>query len=158
MINSPTLPDRADGDDDGTIHWGFNTGITIVLGEMESSEGTSASVGEAEGFDVPVSPLPETWFAAGENLANLPFYDNFSSVATDIGMPIHTIYFLLIIGLAFSLALFVIMFTRSALLGAVVLVIVLFIGSSQTIIPMWIPFAILIVEVGILFLYRHVSY
>jgi hypothetical protein len=36
--------------------------------------------------------------------------------------------------------------------------IVFFIGSSMTIIPMWIPFVILITDFGIMYLVKQVSY
>jgi len=36
--------------------------------------------------------------------------------------------------------------------------VVLIVGSSMTIVPMWIVFAIFIVQIGILYLYKQVSY
>lgn len=157
MIIAVALPDRQ-GTQDGVIHWGNNTGITIVFGEMESSEATAATPDVTGGFDMPESILPETWFASGENVANLPLYDGINAVAIQIGMPVQTLYFIGIIGLAFAMMLFVIVFTRSALLGVLAMTIVLFVGSSQTIIPMWIPVVVLLVDFGIMFLYRQVSY
>ncbi len=150
--------DAGDGVQNGVLVWGYNSYITIAYGEMESYESTTATATAGAGFTMPTSLLPDNWFAAGENVANLPFYDSFISVSTQIGMPVQTMYFWGIIGLAFGVALFLIIFTRSALFGVLGMVIVLFFGSSMTIIPMWIPFIVLVLDIGIMFLYRQVSY
>jgi len=140
----------------GTIAWGKL--LSVSYGEMVGYDSTDAEAADVGGFDMPSSPMPSTWFGDASGVANLPAYDSFNSVATDIGMPVQTLYFWAIIGLAMGCALFVVMFTRSALLGVMAMVLVLFVGSSQTIIPMWIPFSILIVDIGIMYLYRQVSY
>ncbi len=143
---------------DGTVTWGTNTSITIAYGGMVGYESTDATTSTATGFTMSTSLIPSTWFAQGENLAALPMYDAFNSVSTQIGIPVQTIYFWIVLGLAFGAALFLMTFTRSALLGIMAMNIILFIGSSQTIIPMWIPFAMLIVDIAIMYLYRQVSY
>jgi len=165
-LDFPTFPLSAapEADDtyylrnDGHVTWGINSSITITYGEMISYESTTATSATEVGFVMQESPLPVTWFASGGNVAALPLYDAFNTVATQTGIAIQTIYFLLIIGLALAVALFLMMFTRSAMLGFLGMVIVLFIGSSQTIIPMWIPFAIIVTGVGIMYLYKQVSY
>ena len=156
MLTGNTLVDETNAFD-GEIAWGSNTdGFSVIYGAMTSSEMT---YGSSEGaYELPSGTLPDTWFAAGENIPDLPFYDSFSGVASDIGMPVQTIYFWAVIGLAFSVALFLIIFTKSALFGVLGMIIVLFVGSSQTIVPMWIPFVVLIVDVLIMYLYRQVSY
>jgi hypothetical protein len=155
------IPDEeaTGGDNSGAVFWGTNSNVIISYGEMVSYASTSASTNETMiGFNSPDSPLPSTWFAGGENIENLPFYDSFISVSVSTGQPIQTIYFLSIIGFAFGAFLLLTMFTRSALLGAIGFNVVLFIGSSMTIIPMWIPFVTLIVMLGIMYLYRQVAY
>jgi hypothetical protein len=148
---------------DGTITWGSNVGILLHYGEMTSSASTSAAATAGEGYQMPPASMPATWFAGGENTANLPLYDMIYDVANQLGFPdvqegVQTLYFIIIIGFAIGAFFVVIMFTRSALLAALALVIVLFVGSSMTIVPQWIPVTILIVEVGIMFLYRQVAY
>jgi len=155
------IPDEeaTGGDNSGAVVWGSNSNVVISYGEMVSYASTSASTNETLiGFNSPDSPLPSTWFASGENIENLPFYDSFIGVSASTGQPIQTIYFIAIIGFAFGAFLLLTMFTRSALLGAIGFNVVLFIGSSMTIIPMWIPFATLIVMLGIMYLYRQVAY
>ena len=158
MLNDTTLVDRQGGDEPATITWGANTNLTVTYGEMVSYESTTAASTADLGFDMPTSTLPSTWFAAGENLSNLPFYDSFLSVSLSTGQPLQTIYFLAIIGFAFGVFLLLVVSTRSALLGAVGFNIVLFVGSSMSVIPMWIPFVCLVVMFGIMYLYRQVSY
>ena len=140
------------------VTWGANTNATVTYGEMESYESTTASGTAEAGFEMPSSPLPSTWFASGENVANLPLYDVLNGVANDMGMPVQMIYFWVIIGVAFGVALLLMIFTRSALFGVMGMTIVLFVGSSMTIIPMWMPVVILVVDIGIMYLYRQVSY
>ena len=138
--------------------WGANTNATVTYGVMVSSDSTTASGIAEAGFEMPTSPLPTTWFASGENVANLPLYDALNGVAIELGMPVQMLYFWYIIGIAFGVALVLMIFTRSALFGVMGMTIVLFIGSSMTIIPMWMPVVILIVDIGIMYLYRQVSY
>lgn len=157
MLADTTVEDETNAFD-GTIMWGCNQDVTLAYGEMETYEDTDAEASDVGGFDMPTSPMPSTWFGDASGIANLPAYDAFNDVATQMGMPTQTLYFWAIIGLAFGCCLFVVVFTRSALFGVAAMTIVLFIGSSQTIIPMWIPFAILVVDVGIMYLYRQVSY
>jgi hypothetical protein len=155
IIISDTLPDR-DGTQDGIITWGANQDLTITIGGGIGGGGDTLP--PKPGFNLPNSPLPATWFANCENAANLPFYDSFSEVAFQTGMDLCLLYFMLIIGLAIGTFLLLIMATRSALLGAVGFNVVLFIGSSMTIVAMWIPFVCLIIMIGIMFLYKQVAY
>lgn len=158
MLVGTLLVDEAGGDEDGTIVWGTNTSVTIVYREMLSYEGAEVTSAEVDEYEMPTASLPTTWFARGENVANLPFYDSFLASSAQTGIPVVTMYFWWIIGLAFGVALFLMMFTRSALLGVIGLTVVLFIGSSMTIVPMWIPFVVLIIDILIMYLYRQVSY
>jgi hypothetical protein len=143
----------------GEITWGYNTSIGLSYGEMESYESTSA-IGSAiiNGTDMPTSSMPSTWFGNGSNVANLPFYDSFIQVSLSTGQPVQSIYFLAIIGLAIGSFLLLTTMTRSALLGALGFNIVLFVGSSMTVVPMWIPFVCMICMFGIMYLYRQVAY
>jgi hypothetical protein len=157
-VTFATIPDLeiGDGQQDGRIAWGVNDNITI--GISGGIGGGGDVLPPKPGFNLPNSPLPATWFANCENAANLPFYDSFSEVAFQTGMDLCLLYFMLIIGLAIGSFLLLIMSTRSALLGAVGFNVVLFIGSSMTIVAMWIPFVCLIIMIGIMFLYKQVAY
>ena len=147
-----------DGDNPGTINWGSNTGITLSYGEMTSFEDWFATTNITGGFEMTSSPMPATWFAAGGNATALPFYDSFSEVAAQTGKPVQSYYFIAIIGLAFGAFLGIVIFTRSALLAYIAMVIVFAIGSSMTIVPGWIVFVLIISGVGIMYLYKQVAY
>ncbi len=145
------------GAEDGIITWGIiDDDITIAYGE--SSSGGDDLTASVDWWDMPEAGLSSTWYANGENVASLPGYDNFNEIATQMGMPTFIFYFWFIIGLAFGVFLLLAMFTRSALLGVVGFNVVLFIGSSMTVVAMWLPFAILVTQIGILYLYKQVSY
>lgn len=157
IILGTTLPDRAGTAQNGVITWGSNTNCSIVYGEMESYESMELDTSDV-GFDMPESTVPSTWFSDCEAGADLPFYEFVNDAATNSGVPVCTIYFVITIGLAFMVCVLVVVGTRSALLGVLGMVIVLFVGSSMTIVPMWIPFSVILVDFGIMFLYRQVSY
>lgn len=160
MLTGATLPDRdvTGGSEDGIISWGTNTYVTITYGAMVSYASTVASSNITGGFTMPAASMPSTWFAAGEHLTTLPFYDYINSMATSAGIPTLTIYILIIIGLAFLAFFAVVMYTKSAFMAVLAMCVVLFIGSSQTIVPMWIPFVIMVVDFGIMYLYRQIAY
>jgi len=160
MITGSTLPNLGTlgSAGNGTITWGTNTGLTISYGEMQSYASYIASANITFGFTMPEATMPSTWFSAGESVSNLPFYDMISGMATSSGVPAKTIYAWIIIGLAFFMFASVIMYTKSAFMGVIAMDIVFFVGSSMTIVPMWIPFVVLLVDFGIMYLFKQVSY
>lgn len=158
MLSGANIPDRSGNSHNGTITWGNNTGLSILYGEMSSYEDYYATANITAGFTMPEVAMPSTWFAGGESASSLPLYDFFSSMASQSGMPVQTLYFLGIVGLAFGAFLAVIIFTRSALMACVALVAVLGIGSTMTIVPAWIVFALIVVLAGILYLYKQFAY
>lgn len=157
MLSGTTLEDLV-GANDGTITWGSNSNLTISFGTPESYESYVATANITSGFTMPSAAMPSTWFSAGEGIASLPFYDMINQAATNAGIPAKTIYAWIIVGLAFCAFVSVIMYTRSAFMAVLAMSIVFFIGSSMTIVPMWIPFVILITDFGIMYLVKQVSY
>lgn len=157
MLTASTVEDETNAFD-GTIAWGDNQNMAIAYGEMSGSGSSDASADEAGGFDMPASGLPSTWFAAGEGMSGLPYYDMVLSVSNQTGQPVQVIYFIIILAFAFGVLFLLTINTRAAILGVVGFNIVLFVGSSMTIVPMWIPFAVMIIQVGMLYLYRQVAY
>lgn len=158
MISGTNIPDRSLNSHNGTITWGSNSGIALSYGEMSSFEDFMATANITGGFSMPTAPMPATWFAAGENVANLPFYDAVSAVAVQTGKPVQTYYAYWIIGIAFGAFLGIVVFTRSALMAYIALVVVFAFGSSMTIIPAWIVFVMIIVGLAIMYLFRQVAY
>ena len=158
MISGTTIPDRSGNAHTGAITWGSNSNISLSYGAMESYVDYIASINTTGGYDFPYASLPSTWFASGGNVTALPFYDAFSSVSLQTGQPVQMLYGLGIIGLAFGAFLLLVIFTRSALIGYIAMVMVFGIGASMTIIPAWIVFVLILVGAGIMYLYRQVAY
>jgi len=156
-IDFGTLPDREVAGNDARITWGYNSNITIQYGEMSGSGSTTASVAADGGFDMPEVSLPTGWFASGGNVANLPFYDMVLSVSTETGQPVQSIYFLMIIAFALGVFLLLAIFTRMALLGVIGFNLVLVVGASMTVVPLWIPFATVIAQVAIMYVYSQTA-
>jgi len=158
MISGTTIPDRSGNAHTGAITWGSNSNISLSYGAMESYVDYIASINATGGYDFPPASLPSTWFASGGNVTALPFYDAFSSVSLQTGQPVQMLYGLGIIGLAFGAFLLLVIFTRSALIGYIAMVMVFGIGASMSVIPMWIVFTLILVGAGIMYLYRQVAY
>ena len=157
-VDFGTVVDETVNNIDGRITWGVNEDLGILYSEMQPFTDTTAAASADLGFNMPESVMPATWFAAGETLVNLPFYDSWNATATDIGMPVQTLYFWSLIGIALLVFMILATSTKSAFVALLGMLVIMFTGSSMTIVPMWIPFSILIVDIGILFLYRQVSY
>jgi len=159
MLTGAILPDRINsgGYENGTITWGTNSGLTVTYGEMVSYASTEAGGTTVGGWVMPEAEMPSSWFAGG-SLTGLPFYDAFLAVSVSTGQPLETIYFLAALGFAFGVFLLLVLFTRSALLAVVGFNIVLFVGSSMSIVPSWLPFSIIVVQFGIMYLYKQVAY
>jgi hypothetical protein len=107
--------------------------------------------------------MPSTWFAMGEDLDELPAYDMIYEVAGQLGYPdvdegVQSLYFIIIVGIALFAFLLMVLYTRSVLVGFAAFNIILFIGSSMTIVPMWIPFTTVLTGIAIMFLYKQVAY
>lgn len=157
MSSGSTLPDRINTQN-GTINWGSNSGVALTYGEMSSYESYEASSNASSGFGMTSAPMPATWFAAGENLSSLPFYESFSQVAAQTGQPVQVFYFWAVIGVAFGAFIAIVGSTRSALMAYIAMVAVFAIGSSMTIIPAWIVFVLIVIGAAIMYLYKQVSY
>jgi hypothetical protein len=157
MLSGATVPDRSLNSHPGTITWGSNSGVTLSYGEMESYESYYATANATVGFEMPSASMPSSWFASGENVSALPFYDAFSAVAAQTGIAVQVLYSFGIIGVAFGSFLGLVVFTRSALIAYIAMVMVFGFGASMTVIPGWIVFALIIVGLGIMYLYRQVA-
>lgn len=154
MITSTTLPDRATSvANDGTIVWGTNDQVLISFGVVTSYESTvsTASVNET-GFELPRVGIPDNWWGMSFNGTGLPFYPTFLDTSTEIGMPLQTLYVILLFGVGVGLALITIMATRSTIVGVAFFSIVMAYGANATIVPWWILFSYLVMVTGIIFL------
>jgi hypothetical protein len=140
----------------GAITYGSNANVSISYGEMESSGSTTSTSTTTGGFTINDSVMPATWYGTGD-ITDLPLYDNILQISLDTGQPARVIYFLGMIGLAIGVLLLLVMTTRSALLGILGFNIVFFVGSSMEIVPMWLPFSILIVQIALSYLYTQLA-
>lgn len=155
MITHSQIPDR-EGTKDGDITWGTNHSIALHAGVMVSSNSTSAMGGNISvGFTMPTVSLPNNWFGGGST-STLPFFDTFSAVSSSSGVSTQMIYFIIAIAFAFLAMLLVMRFTRSNLLGIIVFNSILFMGTSNNVVPMWVAFSSTLVQFGILYLSRQV--
>lgn len=155
MVIGTSLPDR-DGTKNGDITYGTNQNISLHAGTMVSNNSTVSTGSNATvGFTMPTVSLPNNWFGGGST-TTLPFYDEFSAVSSSSGVSTQMIYFIIAIAFALLAMLLVMRFTRSNLLGIIVFNSILFMGTSNNVVPMWVAFSTTLVQFGILYLSRQV--
>lgn len=158
------LPDRSGNGNTGNITWGSNTGLVISYGEMTTYQSTTGNAtASSGGADVPTAFMPASWFAMGENLENVFGYAMVHNVVSSMDFPdvdegVQTMYFIVAIGIAFMVSLLILGGTRSLLFSYGGFLVVLYMASGMTIVPMWIPFTLTLTGIGIMFLYRQVAY
>jgi len=155
MLTGNVLPNEDNpGTHDGTIIWGTNTDIDIHYGAMEGSGATDVSADVAPGVEMPGADMPINWYGGGD-ISGMPLYDSFNPMAIAAGIPIVTVYLWLIFGISVMAMLILVIFIRSAVLGCIGMLLVLFWGSEQNVLATWVPFIVLISQIGIMFLYQQ---
>ena len=154
MITSTTLPDRATSvANDGTITWGSNDQIIIAFGEMESYEATTSTASaNVTGFHIPTVGIPTNWWGMTFDGSDLPFYPTFFDTATQTGIPLQTLYLIVVFAVAIAVATVTIVLTRSVVVGVAFYTAVMVYGANADIIAWWIIYVYLIMVAGIIFL------
>jgi len=157
MISGTTLVDR-DGTENGTITFGSNSSLTVVVGDTVPYDPTTASA--ASGGNIKTIPPVDqsaSWYGEASAITTLPFYDTFNDAATSMGMPVKTLYQIIMLGTASAVGLGALVFTGSAMIAALVMTVT--IGTGVTagggVLGSWMTFTALVLAVGILFLVRQ---
>jgi hypothetical protein len=161
MISGTTLPDRdtGDGTDNGVITWGSNSDLTVTIGDMTPYESTSYGGGTGGGDIKTIPPVsqPDAWYGEATTIEGLPFYTTFYDAADSMGMPVKTLYQIIMLGTASAVGLGVLVFTGSAFIAAMVMAITIAAGVSAGggVLGGWMVYSALILSVGILFLVKQ---
>jgi len=141
IISGTTLVDRV-GSNNGTIAWGSNSNLTIVVGGLKSMT-TYISAPTEEGELPVVLPLPGnvTLWEQEEEITTigwLPF-DLIQPAAVELGWTTNTLYEVLMIFAAIMIGVGVAVATGSALLAVIATGIGLAVGASTGGVGWWIP-------------------
>lgn len=158
MIQGTILPDREGAAENATITFGANGSLTITYGAVTSANETAAGEASVDPYEIPPVPMPTHWYNSGTDITGLPFYDAFKSVADATGQPVRSLYFLGVLGFAIGGMLMVSVFTKSALIGALVFNGVFIFGTMAGIVPGWMPFVLIAVDIAVMYLWKQVSY
>lgn len=158
IIESDILVDREGAAQNGTITWGTNEDLTLTIGDtIANVDVVPYGTGDTGAQDtVPTVGLPDNWYADGSNVANLPMYDNFYEVATDLGMSAKTLYMWAGYGIAAAIGLSVLIFTGSGAIALVLILLVLNVFSAATVISGWTVVMIALFGGSILLLAKRV--
>lgn len=157
MISGTTLPDREGAAQNGTITWGSNSDLTVTIGGITGFASSIPAAGEDGELSDMITPAeqPEGWYGTGANIANLPFYEQFSEAAQGMGMTTRTLYVFAALGIASAIGLSVLLFTGSTLISAAAAGGTIAIGAGTTILGKWMIFVFAILAVGIIYLARQ---
>ena len=163
IISGTTLPNiDSTGLYPGVINWGLDSvanDVTITYGALTAYNSTSYSgtVAATQGYQLPVIPEPANWYGNNSNLANLPLYGVFLGIYQSTGIPVQTLYFIIMMLTAFMLFFFTVMKTHSIMISGVFLVVLLAMASGTGVIPGWIVYVLAIGSIGVLFLARQIG-
>ena len=157
MISGFTLPDRSGKANNGTIHWGGNNGITVTIGSTTSYATSTAEGGKANETANTVLPadMPENWYTGNSSLSGLPYYARFLSASNEIGMPVRSLYAIVIVGLAIAIGLGVLLFTGSLTLAAIGTGLMLYAGVRADVLGGWIVFVFILYALCLMYLARR---
>ncbi len=154
MLTGTTLTDRL-GTQDGVITWGANSGVAITYGAVVGNVSTSSTQGTTGlGFTAKAMPMPEQWFASGSAMASFLLPAIQQATNSTGGNP-QTLYYMLVLGMALALGIYVASKTRGAVFGFTVAIAILWFGMSGTIVPGWIIFGGAVTGISILYLARQ---
>jgi hypothetical protein len=161
MITSPTVPDRWSGDQDGIITWGINPpGIEITVSGITSFTSTtsvSTTSDTAVAYELETAGEPEGWFVSGtySGVLTPEILQVFSDTATDLGMPVQSLWAIIWFGIAVALGLSVVIFTGSTLLALIIAITFLWAGTNANIIDFGLVALVIIMGVGTLYLVKQ---
>jgi hypothetical protein len=169
IISGTTLPDLSGNSYNGTITWGANSNITISNGSPNSSQSvvynpsngaSGAQSGSqlpsgGQGYQLPQVTMPANWY--GTTNTNLPLYGVFTAASQSSGIPVNTLYFIIMVLVAFGAFFFSVVNTHSIMLSGAVFVGLLAMESGTGVVPGWIPYVMGIGVIGILFLARQIG-
>jgi hypothetical protein len=99
--------------------------------------------------------MPPSWFGTGSSITSLPFYDSFNDAATNMGMPVQTLYVMIMLGTASAIGLGVLVFTGSAMMAMGATAFTIGAGVSTTVLSGWMVFTFIVLAIGILYLARQ---
>lgn len=156
MLTSTTLPDLEGAAQNGTITWGANANLTVVVkGITAFTSYVPSSGSDAIADTIKPATMPTSWYSDISDIADLPFYSTFNDKATEMGMPTQTLYVMMMLGTAVAVGLGVLVFTGSVLVAVLVCGVTIAAGVNTGVLSGWMLFIYLIFGVGIMYLARQ---
>jgi hypothetical protein len=154
-VSGTNVVDR-DNTGNGTINWGTNPAcITIRVGSILSNSippaggGGNGTMWTAPDIDV------SGWFGGCANVADQPFYASFLSAATDMGMPVCSLYLALMLGTCVAIGLGTLVFTGSIMISVISTSVSILAAANTTVVPVYILFVFALMAISIVYLSRQ---
>jgi len=155
-INGTILPDRTSGLD-GTINWGTNPVCVSVIpygGIMSNSFLPPAGWGNGTNWAVPRTDLTG-WFGGCGNVSAQPFYATFLSAANDMGMPVCSLYLMMMLGVATAIGLGTLVFTGSIMISVIATALTIMAAANTSVVPFWLAFTFAVLAISMIYLSRQ---
>jgi len=154
LVTGTTVVDR-DGTGNGTINWGTNPScITITVGSILSNSIPPAGGGNGTMWTAPDIDV-SGWFGGCASVASQPFYASFLSAATDMGMPVCSLYLMVMLGCAAAIGLGTLVFTGSIMISVISTSVAMLAAANTTVVPVYLLFVFALMAISIVYLSRQ---
>ena len=154
-VSGTNVVDR-DGTGNGTINWGTNPScITIRVGSILSNSIPPEGGGDGTMWTVPPGASLTGWFGGCANVANQPFYATFLSAATEMGMPVCSLYIMMMLSVCAAVGLGTLVFTGSIMISVVSTAVCMLAAANTTVVPVWMMFTFVVIAISIVYLSRQ---
>jgi len=153
-VSGTNVVDR-DGTGNGTINWGTNPScITIRVGSILSNSIPPEGGGDGTMWTAPDIDV-SGWFGGCASVASQPFYASFLSAATDMGMPVCSLYLMVMLGCAAAIGLGTLVFTGSIMISVISTSVAMLAAANTTVVPVYLLFVFALMAVSIVYLSRQ---
>jgi len=145
-----------DGTGNGTINWGTNPScITIRVGSILSNSIPPEGGGNGTMWTVPPGASLTGWFGGCANVANQPFYATFLSAATEMGMPVCSLYIMMMLSVCAAVGLGTLVFTGGIMISGVSVAITMAAAANTSVVPFYLVVVFAVMAISIIYLSRQ---
>lgn len=163
LISGTTLIDEENGYD-GNISWGTNPPcVDIVVGYIASNSFIPpVDVDNPQGYKSPETDIAG-WFGICGNITGLPFYQTFHDAAEGnvttgvqgMGMPVCSLYLMMMLGTASAVGLGLLVFTGSTVLAIIGVAVVITAGANTGVLSIWMTFVFALTAIAVVYISRQ---
>jgi hypothetical protein len=95
------------------------------------------------------------WFGGCANVDDQPFYETFNDAATEMGMPVCSLYVFVMLGTCVAIGLGTLVFTGSIMISVIATSVSILAAANTTVVPVYILFIFALMAISIVYLSRQ---